>query len=252
MAEAPSGSSQNSAAARTRAAQAFRRCHQIFRQAVTAPQSLLSWRALNTILATQRLNPPRPRLSRDGITLRQGEYSTTVIGRRTVVWHRLTTGKLHRPLAEGATLVVDAIDEIHPPIGELAASLERRLRTGVTGITNAPSEEINRLIKTDARSAFGYRNPANQRLRACCATTRRARGLLPTTHTSGRHSRPRRQHVQVRSPIFDGSSSAEVADVPRAAWIAPSRTGPIVLNDAPTAKAAAFSRYLSRVPPEFR
>ena len=32
-----------------------------------------------------------------------------------------------------------------------------------TGVTNAASEGINRLIKTDARCAFGYRNPANQR-----------------------------------------------------------------------------------------
>ncbi|MEY9859801.1 hypothetical protein ABH935_005434 [Catenulispora sp. GAS73] len=53
-----------------------------------------------------------------------------------------------------------------------------------TGITNAVSEGVNRLIKTDARCAFGYRNPATQRLRARCATTRRARGHL-TTRTSG-------------------------------------------------------------------
>jgi transposase len=60
-----------------------------------------------------------------------------------------------------------------------------------TGVTNAGSEGVNRLIKTDARCAFGYRNPANQRLRARCATTRRARGHL-TTQTSGRHSQPRK------------------------------------------------------------
>ena len=59
-----------------------------------------------------------------------------------------------------------------------------------TGIINAASEGINRLIKTDARCAFGYRNPANQRLRARCATTRRARGHL-ATRTSGRHAQPR-------------------------------------------------------------
>jgi transposase len=59
-----------------------------------------------------------------------------------------------------------------------------------TGITNAASEGVNRLIKTDARCAFGYRNPANQRLRARCATTRRARGHL-TTRTSGPHGQPR-------------------------------------------------------------
>jgi transposase len=45
----------------------------------------------------------------------------------------------------------------------------------LTGITNAASEGNNRVIKLDARCAFGYRNRANQRLRSRSATTRRAR-----------------------------------------------------------------------------
>lgn len=61
----------------------------------------------------------------------------------------------------------------------------------LTGVTNAGSEGTNRVIKTDARCAYGYRNPANQRLRARTATTRRARGHL-TTRTSGPHAQPRR------------------------------------------------------------
>jgi len=44
-----------------------------------------------------------------------------------------------------------------------------------TGITNAASEGNNRLIKLEARNAFGFRNRHNQRLRSRCATTRRAR-----------------------------------------------------------------------------
>jgi transposase len=47
-----------------------------------------------------------------------------------------------------------------------------------TGITNAGSEGTNRVIKTIARDAYGFRNPANQRLRTRCATTRRTRGHL--------------------------------------------------------------------------
>ncbi len=42
-----------------------------------------------------------------------------------------------------------------------------------TGITNAGSEGTNRVIKTVARDAYGFRNPENQRLRTRCATTRR-------------------------------------------------------------------------------
>jgi hypothetical protein len=45
----------------------------------------------------------------------------------------------------------------------------------ITGVTNAGSEGVNRLIKLDARNAFGYRNPENQRIRARAATTRKAR-----------------------------------------------------------------------------
>ncbi|WP_406309221.1 transposase [Streptomyces sp. NBC_00623] len=47
-----------------------------------------------------------------------------------------------------------------------------------TGITNAGSEGTNRVIKIVARDAYGFRDPVNQRLRARCATTRRARGHL--------------------------------------------------------------------------
>jgi transposase len=47
-----------------------------------------------------------------------------------------------------------------------------------TGITNAGSEGTNRVIKTVARDAYGFRNPHNQRLRTRTATTRRHRGHL--------------------------------------------------------------------------
>jgi transposase len=47
-----------------------------------------------------------------------------------------------------------------------------------TGITNAGSEGTNRVIKTVARDAYGFRNPTNQRLRTRCATTRKGRGHL--------------------------------------------------------------------------
>jgi transposase len=47
-----------------------------------------------------------------------------------------------------------------------------------TGITNAGSEGTNRVIKTVARDAYGFRNPENQRLRTRSATTRRHRGHL--------------------------------------------------------------------------
>ena len=47
-----------------------------------------------------------------------------------------------------------------------------------SGVTNAGSEGTNRVIKTIARDAYGFRNPENQRLRSRAGTTRRARGHL--------------------------------------------------------------------------
>lgn len=49
-----------------------------------------------------------------------------------------------------------------------------------TGVTNADSEGVNRVIKTGARTTYDYRNPFNQRLCTRAATTRRARGYLKT------------------------------------------------------------------------
>jgi transposase len=56
----------------------------------------------------------------------------------------------------------------------------------LTGIANAGSEGFNRLIKLDARSAAGYRNPANRRLRARAATTRKARRPAVATRRNRR------------------------------------------------------------------
>ncbi|KOV12358.1 cupin [Streptomyces sp. XY431] len=95
----------------------------------TAP--LLSWDDLNTILATHRIDPPRLRLSQDGETVPVGRYSTPATNRRGATWNRLHPAQLHARLAEGASLVVDAIDEIHPPIRTAAEALERFIGTPV-------------------------------------------------------------------------------------------------------------------------
>lgn len=69
-----------------------------------------------------------------------------------------------------------------PELHRLAATVEtwwpQILAFLHTGITNAGSEGTNRVIKTIARDAYGFRNPVNQRLRTRTATTRKARGHL--------------------------------------------------------------------------
>jgi transposase len=63
----------------------------------------------------------------------------------------------------------------------------------VTGVTNATAESLNRLAKLEARHAYGFRNPANQRRRVRIACTRGTR--RPSTRTTGTTQRvTRRQH----------------------------------------------------------
>jgi transposase len=45
----------------------------------------------------------------------------------------------------------------------------------LTGITNSVSESLNRIAKLEARLAYGFRNPANQRSRVRIACTRGTR-----------------------------------------------------------------------------
>ena len=56
------------------------------------------------------------------------------------------------------------------------ASWEDEIVTAVlTGVTNARSESLNRIAKLEARHAYGFRNPANQRRRVRTACTRGTR-----------------------------------------------------------------------------
>jgi len=73
-------------------------------------------------------------------------------------------------------------DSAIPELHRMAATIERwwpYIEPFLhTKITNAASEGYNRVVRLDARNAYGYRNPHNQRLRTRCVTTRRTRGCL--------------------------------------------------------------------------
>ncbi|MEU7205525.1 cupin domain-containing protein [Streptomyces sp. NPDC045470] len=93
--------------------------------------ALCSFDTINDVIATHRLEPPRLRLSAGGEMLAPHRYAVPVVTRRSTVWQRTHPAELHERLADGASLVVDAIDELHAPIGALAQGLEGWLRTHV-------------------------------------------------------------------------------------------------------------------------
>jgi len=86
---------------------------------------LLPWTALNRILSEHRLEHPRLRLAKDGSTLPPSSILTYHQNRRGIQIPTLRTVELNKLLKDGATLVLDAVDEMYPPLRRLAMSLEK-------------------------------------------------------------------------------------------------------------------------------
>jgi len=86
-------------------------------------------------------------------------------------------------------------DDIPEHAGQDHIPLGGRDHAAVTaGITNATSESLNRLAKLEARQAYGFRNPLNQRRRVRIACTRGYRRQSRTATlkacTSGSRTEP--------------------------------------------------------------
>lgn len=93
---------------------------------------MLPWDRLNTILRQHRLDFPRLRLARDGESLPASTYLRHVRNsRKQMTVPRLLADKLTAELRQGATLVLDAVDELCEPLEELARSLEHFFRVHV-------------------------------------------------------------------------------------------------------------------------
>jgi hypothetical protein len=89
-------------------------------------QHLLPWGALNRILAEHRLASPRLRLVRDGEIVPEHLYRSADRPRDPRDPSGLRTAGLAYELSRGATLVIDAVDELYPPITNLASALENQ------------------------------------------------------------------------------------------------------------------------------
>src|SRR2546421_5359746 len=95
---------------------------------------LMPWGRLNEILRRHRLDFPRLRLVRDGKPAPVSSFLKHVAsGRGRTNIPRLKTAELTKQLREGATLVLDAVDELSAPIEELAEGLELVFRGHVQG-----------------------------------------------------------------------------------------------------------------------
>lgn len=96
-------------------------------------RELLPWPVLNRILEEHRLDPPRMRLTREGRPVPPASYLNYQTNRRrpNVPIPRLRAAGFERALRDGATLVLDAVDELHRPVTDVAESLERTFRVKI-------------------------------------------------------------------------------------------------------------------------
>ena len=92
------------------------------RLAPGAAADLFGWPQLNAALAEHRLAPPRLRLERGGADVTRGIFKPRRT-RRGPVLQDLDPAALTAGLREGATLIVDAVNEISPPLQRLCSGL---------------------------------------------------------------------------------------------------------------------------------
>ncbi|HKR87341.1 MAG TPA: cupin domain-containing protein [Phenylobacterium sp.] len=96
------------------------------RLAPAAAAELFGWPQLNAALAEHRLAPPRLRLERAGADVTHGIFRARRT-RRGAVLQDLDVAALTASLRDGATLIVDAVNEISPPLQRLCAGLSAEL-----------------------------------------------------------------------------------------------------------------------------
>lgn len=89
--------------------------------------ALLPWDTLNDLLATNRLDYGRFRLTKGGRPLPAEAFLTHERTRTGAPITRIDVAGLHGAVEEGATLILDGADELVPAIGALATALERIL-----------------------------------------------------------------------------------------------------------------------------
>jgi len=86
--------------------------------------SLVPWNELNRVLEEHRIGSPRLRVVQCGKPIPVETY----LSKPDSIGPRLRAPELTNLLAQGATLVVDAFDELYKPVRDLAVELERIFR----------------------------------------------------------------------------------------------------------------------------
>jgi hypothetical protein len=172
-------------------------------------EALLSWAALNQVLQDHRLAPPRLRLARDGGVVPEERYASQRRTRRDVVYPVLEPARLRAELAAGATLVLDGVDQLHEPVRDLAAGLEREL---------GERAQVNLYASWRERRGFGLHWDDHDVLVLQVAGRKRWR-VHGATRPAPLHRDVTAPDAPAGEPVWDGHLEAGgVIHVPRGHW----------------------------------
>jgi hypothetical protein len=95
----------------------------------SAFEPVFGWPALNALLRSsyRTLLPPYVALFREGKVLDFDVYSDAIVDRKNSPFRQVSLDKLQENCAQGATLVLNAVERIAPPLQSLAYAFEDRL-----------------------------------------------------------------------------------------------------------------------------
>ncbi|WP_367043903.1 cupin domain-containing protein [Streptomyces sp. Je 1-332] len=179
----------------------------LFRGATSRFAHLLPWPTLNGILHRHRLEAPRLRIAQAGQLVPPDSYGTPPGSGDP--YFRIDPHKLNQRLADGATLVLDGIDELHAPIEQLAADIEHVVRERV---------QVNCYASFGPQPAFDTHWDDHEVLVLQVHGRKRWRVFAPTRpHPTRRDTQPPQQPVD--EPVADLIlTPGDVLHVPRGWW----------------------------------
>lgn len=95
------------------------------REQITRSRDIIDWAGIEKLLSNHRLSAPRMRLFNDGLPVSESAYSRSIGGQGATSFSDIEPGLFRKYITKGATLVIDAVNELHPEIDAIAATLER-------------------------------------------------------------------------------------------------------------------------------
>lgn len=181
---------------------------------------LFSWQSLNRILAEHSLTPPRMYLSQRGRPAEDLRFSRTPDGspvKRGTIPTLLDLGALNSRMREGATLVINSIEQASQPLAALCDGLADLFSTYPL---------VNTYVSFGAEDGFGLHWDDHEVFVLQIAGSKRWRVYHPSVEAPLIRTADTMRPPEQGEPVFDSLlESGDLLYLPRGWWHAPRGIG---------------------------